>query len=84
MTENEQRLFNIVLRLVSTLEILRTDMDAGFADVSLPANLRVIRQYLSAECPTLLAMIELIYGNVPIPQGMSERAEQEALIGYTK
>lgn len=79
MTNNERRLFNHLLRMVSVLAILQIDCEQGHSAVSLPANLRAARQYLLLHCPALLDFVDRCYRNQPIPDSLLLQAQQQLL-----
>jgi hypothetical protein len=77
MTPTEDRLYHIVMRLVSSLTIIRLSHDAGHTAVSLDGNLTAVRAYLRTQCPSLLRFVELVYRGEEIPYGLASQAMQE-------
>ncbi len=81
MTENEARVFNHLLRMVSVLMIIQLDHEQGHTNVALASNLAGARDYLMEHCPALLLFTERCYRQQSIPDGLSQLAEIEALCG---
>jgi hypothetical protein len=77
MTPSEDRLYKIVMRLVSTLTIIRLSHEAGHTAVSLESNLTVANAYLRTTCPSLLQFVEIVYRGEEIPFGLAAQAMQE-------
>jgi len=82
-TESERRVFTHLLRLVSVLIIIELDHEKGYSDIALASSIVAARRYLMEHCPALLLFTELCYRGQPIPEGLSELAEMEALYGRT-
>jgi hypothetical protein len=80
-TDNELRVFNHLLRMTSVLVIIEMDEEKGVSHLALAGNLATARQYLTEHCPNLLLFTELCYRQQPIPQGLSQLAENEAVCG---
>ncbi len=77
MTPTEDRLYRIVMRLVSTLTIIAQSHEAGHTALSLESNLTVARAYLQTQCPSLLRFVEIVYRGEEIPYGLASQAMQE-------
>jgi hypothetical protein len=77
----ETRMFHILLRMVSVLEIIRRDHEQGHTAVALPGSLTVARNYLAEQCPSLLSFVEKVYAGEDIPEGLAAAAEIEASRG---
>lgn len=81
LTDNEQRLFRHLMRLVSVLMIIQMDHENGHSSIALAANLTAARNYLMENCPALLQFTERCYRQQPIPEGLSMQAERETVFG---
>ncbi|HOF89046.1 MAG TPA: hypothetical protein PLZ36_13230 [Armatimonadota bacterium] len=77
MTPTEDRLYKIVMRLVSTLTIIKLSHEAGHTAVSLEGNLHAVHTYLQTTCPSLHRFVEIVYRGEEIPYGLASQAMAE-------
>lgn len=81
ITENEYRLYKHLMRLVSVLRLIEMSHERGHTAYALEGHLKSVRHYLMEHCPRLLLFVELCYDNMPIPDGLNQIAENEAVFG---
>ena len=81
MTEREQRIFQLLSRMVSTLVMIQLDIERGYTNVALESHMAGVRRYLQEQCPSLLTWVEMCYRNQEPPYILHQVAEIEAAEG---